>query len=165
MGAAAACWLCMQLSPARRQVSSWCANGCRGQMSSWRPNARGNGAGACTCLTGRSRQSKSRHPAFLLSPVRIGQLANERPSIQCAVAMQSIGLQKAYCRQLELMAGDWHDQLTAKAEADKESSRRITHRNEPYRKRRPANRCKSLPGMRPETTEEGLILQVAHLLS
>ncbi len=35
-------------------------------------------------------------------------------------ALQSIGLQKAYCRQLELMAGDWHDQLTAKAEADKQ---------------------------------------------
>ena len=109
-------------------------------MSSWRPNARGDGAGACACLTGRGRQSKSRLlPAFLLSPARIGQLANGRPSIQCAVchALQSIGLQKAYCRQLELMACDWHDQLTTKAEADKQGRRRITHRNEHYRKGRP----------------------------
>lgn len=160
MGAAAACWLCVQLSPARRQVSSWCANGCRRQMSSWRPNARGNGAGACACLTGRGRQSKSRQPAFLLSPVRIGQLANERPSIQCALAMQ-----KAYCRQLELMAGDWHYQLTTKAEADKQGRRRSTHRIEPNREGRPANRCKSLPRKRAETTGEHPTPEVAHLLS
>ncbi len=77
-------------------------------------------------------------------------------------ALQSIGLQKAYCRQLALMAGDWHYQLTAKAEADKHGRRRL---NEPYRKGKPANRCKSIPGMQSETTGERLTLEVAHLLS